>query len=158
DRVEAMRKLFARALQSGRFIAPFFVGVELRCASGAPARADLTGQLRALSERGDPMAFVLLGHELEQSAQGNPAVMAEALENYGIAGRLLLGQRENLQRKQVLADQSLVKSLEEAVNLRRVKLAERLDWSRLADTFQKVEGRLRKLQTAQAQAGADGIK
>ncbi len=155
DRVAAMRKLFVHALQSRRLIAPFFAEVELQCPSAEPYPADIAQQLRALSARGDPMAFVLLGGEQER----DPKDVAGALENYGIASRLLLAQRERLQPKQVFADQPLVESIEQAVNLRRTKLAERVNWPQLSEIFARVETRLHELQGPRAQdGGADGIK
>jgi tetratricopeptide (TPR) repeat protein len=159
DRVAAMRKLFDKGLQSGHFIAPFFVGVELQCAGIAADRADMTAELRPLSERGDPMAFILLGNELERTARGNLDAIADAVENYGMAARLLLGQRDGLQRKEVFADHTLIESIEQEVNLRRVKLAERLKWPRLAEIFRNVETRFRKLQHQPAKdAAADVAK
>ena len=103
------------------------------------------------------MAFVLLGHELERSTQGDRDAIAKALENYGMAGRLLLGQRDGLLRKQAFADQGLITSIEQEVSFRRVKLAAQLEWTRLAEIFEKVENRFRTLQRTLAQDSGTSV-
>ena len=137
--VNAAHKLFAETVRRNLFISPFQVALQLRCGGGEAG--GLTSELEKLGDRGDAMAFILLGQEAEKSAQGDVKRLESAIENYGIAGRLLLAQRDRRtpSSTEVLWDQDLIDNIEHMVNSLRSKIAERMEPAQLAKVFEKVE-------------------
>ena len=79
--VNAAHKLFAETVRRNLFISPFQVALQLRCGGGEAG--SLTSELEKLGDRGDAMAFILLGQEAEKSAQGDVKRLESAIENYG---------------------------------------------------------------------------
>jgi tetratricopeptide (TPR) repeat protein len=103
------------------------------------------------------MAFVVLGYDLERSAKGSSKLLQEAILNYGIAGRLLVAQRDTREPKEILQGQDVSDSIEEVIGARRVELARGMPAGEMAKIFQEIEKRSNELRKNQSDAaGPEG--
>ncbi len=154
-RASAMLALYTQAMRRGRFVAPALVGLALQCTSIAARVAKLTDELTELSEAGDPMAFALLGYELERSAMGSTERLDSALQNYVVANRLLLAQRDRRQPQKLVQGQDAIEAIEVAIHARRVQLAARLALPDLVKVFENADNSARRVLAAieRSQAG-----